>query len=494
LAAAVGPPRTPGAHVNSAFGIERVCFVHRRSRRKHKNKTLPTQVRAASNHKIRIAFTLASLTHSAGQNVVTLLAFRYFTDNLAMAAATVGLLFAAVKIYDGILDPMLGAVSDQTRTVLGRRLPYLLGGSILMPAAIVLLFAAPASLSAASLWIFVALVMIVHATAYTALTIPGMAMVVEITDDFHERSTLMSYRVIGNTIGTLAGSTLPAWLLARWGSSREGHIDVSWVVAGIVMLAGLTSVGLLRGSVRSTQVENPPRMRFANLSQQLRLAWNNYPFRLLATAHIFVLIGTATTSISNAYFTRYILKRSDNWLGNYYLFATIGVVASMPLWLKVAQTTGKKQCYIASMLGFGLLHLTWFFVGQSEPYALLVARALLVGVASAGMILFAYSMLSDAIRYDYIQTGLRREGSFAGFTSLIDKVAAAAGIAGLGLLMTAMGYVQSTSGGQTPQSDHAIMAIYIGFTIVPAVCMVCGVLAIWNYKLEADDLLESKRQ
>ncbi len=449
--------------------------------------------RAGSNQKIRIAFTLASLTHAAGQNVVTLLAFRYFTDNLAMAAATVGLLFAAVKIYDGLLDPMLGAASDQTRTVLGRRLPYLLGGSMLMPVAIVLLFAAPASLSATGLWFFIAAVMIVHATAYTALTIPGMAMVVEITDDFHERSTLMSYRVVGNTIGTLAGSTLPAWLLARWGSSRAGHIEVSWVVAGIVMLAGLLSVALLRGSVRSTVVDNPPRLRFANLSQQLKLAWNNHPFRLLAIAHIFVLIGTATTSISNAYFTRYILKRSDNWLGNYYLFATIGVVVSMPLWLKVAQTVGKKRCYIASMLGFGLLHLTWFFVGQSEPYALLVTRALLIGVASAGMILFAYSMLSDAIRFDYIQTGLRREGSFAGFTSLIDKVSAAAGIAGLGVLMTAMGYVQGTSAGQTPQSDQAIMAIYIGFTIVPAVCMACGVLAVSGYRLEAEDLLESNR-
>ena len=442
--------------------------------------------------KIRIAFTLAALTHAAGMNVVTLLAFRYFTDNLALSAATVGLLFAAVKIYDGIFDPLLGALSDQTRTAMGRRLPYLLGGSVLMPAAIILLFAAPASISVSGLWLFIAIVMVIHATAYTALTIPGMAMVVEITDDFHERSTLMSYRVIGNTLGTLAGSTLPAWLLARWGASREGHMEVSWVVAAIVLGAGLSSVILLRRSARTSIVENPPRLKFGNLWRQLQLAWNNLPFRLLAIAHVFVLIGTATTSISNAYFTRYILKRSDNWLGNYYLFATIGVVLSMPVWLKLAQRFSKKTCYIAAMLGFGLLHLTWFFATQSEPYVLLVTRALLIGIASAGLILFAYSMLSDAIRYDYIQSGLRREGSFAGFTSLIDKVAAAAGIAGLGVMMSAMGYVQSTSAGAAPQSDQAILAIYIGFAIVPALTMVCSVLAIARYRLNASDLLESQ--
>jgi GPH family glycoside/pentoside/hexuronide:cation symporter len=451
-------------------------------------------MRASASYRIRVAFTLAALTHAAGMNVVTLLAFRYFTDNLAMAAATVGLLFAAVKIYDGIFDPVLGALSDQTRSVLGRRLPYLLAGSVIMAVSIVLLFAAPSNWSGTTLAIFVAVVMAIHASAYTALTVPGMAMVVEITDDFHERSTLMSYRVIGNTVGMLAGSTLPAWLLARWGSSREGHIQVASVVALIVCFAGLTSVSLLRGSARSTVVENPPRLRLSNLGEQLRLAWRNLPFRLLAIAHIFVLIGTAVSSISNAYFTRYVLRRSDNWLGNYFLFATIGVVASMPLWLKLAQRVGKKRCYIGAMIGFGLMHLTWFFAAEGEPYPLLVARALLTGVASSGVILFAYSMLSDAIRYDYIQTGLRREGSFAGFTSLIDKVAAAAGIAGLGVTMTAMGYIESTSAGQIQQPPSAILAIYIGFAIVPVVCMACSVLALAGYRLEADDLLESRRQ
>ena len=442
-----------------------------------------------SNLQVRIAFTLAALTHAAGMSIVTLLAFRYFTDNMAMSAATVGILFASVKIYDGFLDPMLGAISDQTRSAMGRRLPYLLAGSILMPIAIILLFATPAALTGIGLWAFVAAVLVVHASAYTALTIPGMAMIVEISDDLHERSTLMSYRVIGNTIGTLAGSTLPAWLLASWGATRAGHIKVSWVIAGIVLVAGVSAVALLRHTAESSVVADPPRLRFASLSHQVKLAWNNLPFRLLAIAHVFVLIGTATTSISSAYFTRYILQRPDTWLGNYYLFATVGIVVSIPIWLKVARRVDKKPCYIAAMLGFGVLHLTWFFVTQSEPYALLVVRAVLIGVASAGLILFAYSMLSDAIRFDYIQTGLRREGSYAGFTSLLDKLSAAAGIAGLGFLMTAMGYVQSTSGGQTPQSDQALLAIYIGFAIIPAACMVCSMLAIWRYRLKATDLL-----
>lgn len=427
-------------------------------------------------------------------NVVMLLAFRYFTDNLGLAAATVGMLFAAMKIYDGFTDPLIGAMSDQTQSKMGRRLPFLLGGSLIMPVAVLFLFAVPAGVSTTVLVFLLGLALMLHATAYTALTIPGLAMVVEVTDDFNERSTLMSFRVIGNTLGTLAGSTLPGWLLAYWGATRAGHMQVSAVVAGIVLASGLGAVWFLRNAAQTVAPGKPQGMRFVNLPQQMKLAWQNRPFRLLAIAHVFILIGTATTGITNAYFTRYILKDTDAWLGNYYLFATVGVVVSMPLWLKIGKIVGKKACYMAAMLGFGLMHLSWFFVNQTEPFGLLVARAVLTGIASAGLILFAYSMLSDAIRYDYIRTGLRREGAYAGFTSLIDKLSAAAGIAGLGLLMSAMGYVESTSGGQQVQSDSALMAIYVGFALVPAACMGCAALAIAGYQLGAEDLLESRRE
>lgn len=443
--------------------------------------------------RLRVAFTLASLTHGAGQNIVMLLALRYFTDNLGLAASIGGLLFAGVKIYDGLFDPVLGSLSDRTRGKLGRRLPYLLGGSILMPIAVVLIFAVSPDWPHSTVIVFLTVLLVVHASAYTALTVPGMAMVVEVSDDFHERSTLMSYRTVGNTLGFLAGSALPAWLLARTGSTREGHIWVAAVVAVIVLVAGVLATWLLIDAPRTRPGNDPPRFRLTDIGSQLQLAWRNRPFRQLASAHIFVLIGTATGTVSNAHFSRYVLQRTDNWLRDYFVFATIGIVCSMPLWLKVARVVGKKSCYVAAMLGFGAVHLSWITAGPNEPYVLMVVRTLLVGVASAGTIMFAYSMLSDAIRYDYIQTGLRREGAFAGFTSLLDKLAAAAGIAALTTAMSAMGYQSSTTGGQLQQSASAIESIYLGFAIMPAVAMMLGVMCIWRYRLDAADLLESNR-
>ena len=443
--------------------------------------------------KLRIAFGVMPMTHAAGANIVTVFALRYLTDNMGMAASVAGLLFGIVKVYDGLIDPLLGAYSDRTKTRIGRRLPYLLVGSLLMCVSVLFLFAAPESLSPKALWIYTAAVLIVHATAYTALTIPGLAMVVEVTDDYHERSTLMSYRVLGNSVGLLVGSTLPAWLLASWGADRMGHIRAAAVVAGIVAVAGVASTLLLLRAPRTENTDGNKRVRLSDFLGQLRVAWRNKPYRLLAIAHVFVLMATTTPTITKAYFTRYVLQRSDDWLGTYFVISISALFASMPVWLRIARTVDKKHCYVAAMFGWGFIHLSWLPVAAGEPYPLLVARAAISGVAAAGLMLFAYSMLTDAIRYDYIRTGLRREGAFAGITSLLDKLSMAAGMAGVGVLMSAMGYQESSGGGLTTQPDTAIRAIYIGFALVPAFAVLGGIVAIWRYQLKPEDLHESER-
>ena len=439
---------------------------------------------------VRAGFVLVPLSHSAGMNLITLLAFRYLTDNLAISAALAGALFAIVKVYDGILDPALGALSDRTRTRWGRRLPFLLAGGLLMPVTVVMVFDAPEFAASWQLQAYVALALVLHATAYTALTIPGMAMAVEVTDDYHERSALMSFRVLGNSLGVLLGSTLPAWLLSRWGATRDGHAQMAWVVAAVLVVVAVAAVVALRGARQTTG--NPAATPGAGpaFAKQFRLAWNNEPFRRLAIAHVFVLIGTVVTSVGNAYYTKYVLARDDGWLGTYYVFATIGVVGSMLPWLHIARRLGKKFCYMAGLAGFGIVHLSWLLATAAEPYPLLIARALLAGVASGAMILFAYSMLSDAIRYDYIRTGLRREGAFAGLTSLMDKLSAAAGIAGVGAFLSLMGYHSSASGSAATQSASAVLAINISYTIVPAVCMVVALLVVRSYRLDESMLVE----
>ena len=443
----------------------------------------------AVDWRVKFGFVTLPIAHSAGFNVVMLLAFRFFTDNLAISAAAAGFLFAVVKVYDGLLDPAVGAWTDRFKSRWGRRLPFVAAGGVMMVGGVLMVFSPPDIASPLLMKIFLGFALLLHATGYTALTIPGLAMLVEASKDYHARTTLMAWRVFGNSIGVVIGSTMPALLLVYWGAGRQGHTNMAMMVAGAVALATVLTLLTLANAPRTTPDADAEAVRY-RLKDQIKLAWDNHPFRLLAFAHMFVLAGTAVTSAAGAYFTRYVLDLPDSYLGSYYMVAMIGSVATMPAWVWFSRKVGKKGAYITAMASYGIMHLLWFTATKGEAMELLGFRALLTGIAAGGMILTSYSMMTDAVRFDYLRSGLRREGAFAGFTTLLDKLSAAAGIALMGFFLQYRGYAATINAADASQPDSAVNAILICLTIVPFVAMICAGLIVSRYRLDEEDLLE----
>lgn len=442
--------------------------------------------------KIRTGFALIPFCHAAGMNIITILAFRFLTDNLAISAGAAGFLFALVKIYDGIIDPAIGAWSDRARSPWGRRLPFIFGGGILMPLSIVAIFGAPDFGSVIITQIIVTLALMLHATAYTALTIPGFAMAIEVSDDFNERTSMMSFRIFGNSLGMLAGTALPAILLGIWGASRTGHLKMALVIGSLILIGSMLSVWLLRHAPRTDPAqEKVPKSRY-NIKDQLVLVWKNAPFRVLAITHIFVLFAVSVSGATSAYFSKYVLGFPDSWLGYFYVALAIGSIFSLPVWVYLSRILSKKVAYMMAMALYGSIHLAWLSASEAESSILLITRALVSGVSVGGVILCAYSMMTDAVRYDYITSGLRREGAFAGFTTLLDKLSAALAVALMGGLLGWMGYVSSYSAAAV-QPASALLAIKLCVAVVPAISMVIAIVAVWSYSLDEDMLREPEK-
>lgn len=150
-------------------------------------------------------------------NSYAVLTLRFMTDTLGIAAALAGTILLGAKVYDAITDPIMGLVTDRTKSRWGRRRPWLLVGAIVCATAFVAQFSV--SPDAGSVVLLVALALILMRTGYTIFNIPYMAMAAEITsgagDQYHQRSYLMSYRVGAICIGQLIGGALaPFWF--RW--------------------------------------------------------------------------------------------------------------------------------------------------------------------------------------------------------------------------------------------------------------------------------------
>jgi GPH family glycoside/pentoside/hexuronide:cation symporter len=355
-----------------------------------------------------------------------------------------------------------------------------------MPLSIIGLFAVPQITSPTLLTLYLAFMMMLHGTGYSLYFVPAAAMSVEVTDDYHARSTLMTTKMYGFFVGQVLGSSVPPWLLAAWGGGREGHAQMAVVIGAIIGVMAMASVPLLRHARSTTR----PIGLTDTIRDQFRVAWVNKPFRTMVFVHIVFMVGVATASSSNAYFTRYVLQRTDAWLGSFYIFLTLGNAVALPFWLWLSKRIDKKNAYVLSLGLYGLAVLSWMVAGPKDTLVLLGIRVTLIGAAMSGVVMLAQSMLTDAVRYDYIRSGLRREGAFSGFMSLIDKLSAAVGLMMMGSLLSSMGYAAGNSGGAAMQSSAALNAIYASFALIPALTALVSVFLLRGYTLKESDLRE----
>ena len=237
----------------------------------------------------------------------------------------------------------------------------------------------------------------------------------------------------------------------------------------------------------------PGRRPTPGLLVQLRSALSNRPFVWLLVAKCLYFVTLAFTLTTFAYFTKHVLKTSDAWLGAFLLAQSLSVVLSQPLWLRVARAFGKQRGF---MLAGALLRSRAIFRGGSpcpdEPLPLIFARAIAIGVAGGGTFLLTQAMLPDAIEYDHHRTGLRREGVFTGVFVFVEQAAGAIGVAIIGFVLSATGYVATTEGRLVAQPQSAIQGIYFCMAILPLVFQVIAIFAISRYDLTAEKLAEMR--
>ncbi len=410
----------------------------------------------------------------------------FMTTHLGIAAVTGALILTGAKVFDAVTDPVMGLISDRTRTRWGRRRPYLLGGSFLAGLGYIALFIVPDFGSQSVLITYICLVMCFYAFAYTVFGVPHLAMSAEIASTYHERTYLMSYRAVFAILGISAGGALVPYLIDFYGNgelmSRPGFEGMALTMGVVVATFCLLSFFL---TSRAKFVAEPDTAKLS-LAKQFKLASQNRPFFVLLSAKASFLIATNLVNGTSLFYVTYILGESAAWLGNFFIVLMVATLISQPFWLKLTKRFGKKRIYYIGALIFSASCLSWLWASADEHAAIFLTRAFMFGISAGGMMLAGNAMLPDTMDYDSKRTGLRREGIFAGLYSTMEKFAAAAGTALLGLILGVMGFIESKEG-VIDQPDSAILAIYLCNSVFPVILtgLACFILRYY-------DLSESK--
>ncbi len=425
-----------------------------------------------------VGWGVGAITMGMMANVFNVLILPFATDALGMAAALAGSVVAISKIYDAFADPIIGTISDNLNTSRGRRRPVLLLAAPLCAIAVIFLFFAP-DLSAHALVAYYALGTLLLSTAYASWTIPYLAMSAEMTDDYHERSRLISYRVVGGALGVVVGSLCGPSLLVYFGGGRHAYYDMAIVTAGVVLLLGLLSLWMTRSARFSVRTE----VQGFSLTRQFRLIIDNRSLRILVICKGCWYYNVAGAQASLVYFIRDVAHRPGTWLSYYFFALTAGMIAAQFAWVRISRIFDKKHTVMSATILYGLACISWIFCDQDESVWLFDFRAVFIGISSGGVMMLLQSMYNDAIASDFLRSGVRREGAFTGVYALVEKLFTAGGVATVGALLGAMHYVSSKTGGVT-QPPNALIAMFIGVAAIPAAGAAGCVAALSLYRLD----------
>jgi GPH family glycoside/pentoside/hexuronide:cation symporter len=432
---------------------------------------------------VRVGYALGSVATGSFGTVPGLLLLPYLTDTLGIAAVLAGAIVLLPKALDVVLNPVAGRISDRYQSPLGPRRPFLLRGGLSLAACFALLFAVPdlGSQVFDAAWVLVAFVGC--ATAYAFFQVPYIAMPAEITDDYGERTRLMTWRVAVLTIAILiSGGSSPAIRDAIGG--RDGYRVMGLVVA---LLLAIGTVGAYYGTRRAPVGRAGETT--GTLREQLRVVAQAADFRwLLATLMLQALaIGSMLAGID--YLARYVLR--DPGAASIAFVCVVGpALLVSPVWLAVGNRFGKKTGFLAASAVLGLGSLLLMASEQVPAWCVYLATGV-VGIGFTGAQVFPLAMLPDVAAVDAARSGSRRAGVFTGIWTAGETLGLALGPGLYALVLAIGGYVSST-GRDAVQPDSALTAIVAGVSLAPALLIAVSFFTLQRYRLTADDVLEAR--
>lgn len=428
---------------------------------------------------VRRGYALGSVATGTFGTVPGLLLLPYLTDTLGIAAAVAAFIVFLPKAWDVILNPIAGRISDRTSSPRGRRRPFLLWGGLTLAAFFSLLFAGPTE-SALIGGIYVVVLFLACATAYAFFQVPYVAMPAEMTLDYRERTSLMTWRVAILAVAILiSGATAPILVNAYGGEPSVAGYRTMGVFVAVVLVAGV--LGAYFGTAKAP--EHASQTPAGSLRDQLRLVAGAHDFRILLATFVIQALGIGAMLAGVAYVAKDLLGNPGAATILFVSFVGPALLVT-PLWERFAVTRGKRAGYVTASWfliagGFGL-----FFAHSGAAIAVYIAAAL-VGIGYAGAQVFPMAMLPDVAAHDAKKTGQNRIGVFTGVWTAGETLGLAVGPGLFALILAVGGYVSSGSDEAVTQPDSALLAIAVGFSLVPAVLIAMSLLILRHYDLDS---------
>ena len=414
-----------------------------------------------------------------------------------------GILFFIPRLVDAITDPVMGFISDNTRSRWGRRRPYIFIGSIITGLSYIAMWQVYPENSELYNFFYFLFVSIIFYVGLTIFATPYVAMGYETSNDYHERTRLMA---VAQWIGQWAWVIVPwFWVIIYdpeiFATPDAGARELSiWV--GLACMA-LTMVPALFCKTQIVREEDLSELSRDKLAENLRGikdgfvdAFKCVPFRQLCIATFFVFNAFNTVAGFSFFIIVYYIFNGDAgaagtwpaWFGSLGALSTSFLV--IPIITYLSQRLGKKKTFLLSQSISLLGYISfWWAFNPDNPYLMLLPLPLFAfGIGS--LFTMMMSMTADVCDLNELNTGVRREGVFGAIYWWMVKFGFA--IAGLlsGLILTLVGFDQDV----TVQATETLESLKLAYILVPMTGTLIALAVMARYDLSEQKAHEIRQQ
>ena len=395
----------------------------------------------------------------------------FYSRDLGLSLAFVGVIIALSRLTDVFTDPMIGILSDKWKTRFGRRKPWMFVGTPLMMVSLWMLFVPPRDVSTLYLFVWISLLYL----SFTLVDLPYKAWGAELSTDYRERSQVTGWRESFGYLGLISSLVIPlvmAYVLELTGP-RNALYGIA--VAVVVTLPILIAPALL--AVKEPppdQLDRPP----VTLWQGLAIVWANKSFIRLVVCLVFFATAISMTASLSFFFVQHVMEEPFDRYAMFVLVYYLSSTAAIPIWLRISYRLGKHRTVVLGLIWLSIWSAPIPLLGPGD-FGIFFFLMIMKGSSIGSLIFLPASMAADIVDIDTLESGEQRTGLYFSLWGMVTKGAGALGVLIATNVVVWFGFDPGIDA-NTPTAKLAVACLY---SLIPAGIALIALPLLWRYPL-----------
>jgi GPH family glycoside/pentoside/hexuronide:cation symporter len=395
----------------------------------------------------------------------------FYTDVALINPALAGSALIVAKLWDAFNDPIFGWISDKVESRFGKRRIFMVAGALPLAGATTLLWFVPQTSSSVILFLWIVMTFIAWDTLWTVTNVPYYSLCGELTEDYDERSSLTTWRMLFSVPAFIAGAALTPVISGYFQDKRTGYLMVGILFGSV---AALSLIGC------ALNIKEKPRKSIANKNSDagkiFRDVLRNKPFVQLISAYGLCNLGFALIKTFMAYALIYQFHMESKVPVVMVMLLSTVAVFLIP-WKIVSERLDKGPAYAIGLVVSALAMFFTFFLPGKES-VLVYVLAIVAGIGFSANWVFPWSMVPDVVEFDQVHSGEQRCGLFFGIWGFVYKVSELLGFAITGWVLQLFKYSPNVA-----QSEFTLFGIRLFFGPVASILIILGVPLLFRYPI-----------